>query len=352
MSARFRFISWTPYKKRYDLVLAAAVATYLLTFAVLGKLIWRGAHSISDEILIMRALGTCAFLMLSFTLCIGPLARLDRRFLPLLYNRRHLGVATFLIGLAHAIIAAGFYHGFGRVSPLVSLLTSNSEYRSISSFPFEVLGLVSLIILMLMAGTSHDMWLKTLTPKVWKRLHMLVYPAWGFLVMHVALGALQTETNPIYGALLFGDVAVVGALHIGAGLKERRQDERSRPTSGAWVDVCAVDELAESRGKAVALPQGERVAIFRYAGKVSAMTNLCAHQGGPLGEGKIIDGCVTCPWHGYQYKPGDGCAPAPFTEKLPTYELRIEHGRVLVNPEALPPGTPVEPAEIEEVVHA
>jgi hypothetical protein len=33
-----------------------------------------------------------------------------------------------------------------------------------------------------------------------------------------------------------------------------------------------------------------------------------------LGEGKIVDGCITCPWHGYQYRPADGVA-GPFTER-------------------------------------
>ena len=50
----------------------------------------------------MKAYGTCAFLLLSMALCIGPLARLDRRFLPLLYNRRHLGVLTCAVAAGHA----------------------------------------------------------------------------------------------------------------------------------------------------------------------------------------------------------------------------------------------------------
>jgi nitrite reductase/ring-hydroxylating ferredoxin subunit len=29
-------------------------------------------------------------------------------------------------------------------------------------------------------------------------------------------------------------------------------------------------------------------------------------QNGPLGEGRIVDGCITCPWHGYQYRPDTG----------------------------------------------
>jgi nitrite reductase/ring-hydroxylating ferredoxin subunit len=59
------------------------------------------------------------------------------------------------------------------------------------------------------------------------------------------------------------------------------------------------------------------VAIFKYDGKISAISNVCQHQNGPLGEGKIIDGLVTCPWHGFQYCPHDGASPEPFKEKVP-----------------------------------
>jgi hypothetical protein len=46
---------------------------------------------------VAKTFGSCASLMLTVILSIGPITRLDRRFLPLLYNRRHLGVLTFLI---------------------------------------------------------------------------------------------------------------------------------------------------------------------------------------------------------------------------------------------------------------
>jgi hypothetical protein len=58
------------------------------------------------------------------------------------------------------------------------------------------------------------------------------------------------------------------------------------------------------------------------------------------GEKGIIDGRVTCPWHGYEYRLADGCAPPPFTEKLATYPVRIMRGFVEVDPRPLPPGTP------------
>lgn len=114
--------------------------------------------------------------------------------------------------------------------------------------------------------------------------------------------------------------------------------------SDTFIDVCAVTEIPDSRAKVVALAGKERVAIFRQGNSLSAIANVCAHQGGPLGEGKVIDGCITCPWHGWQYKPGDGCSPPPFTEKIATYQVRVIGGRVQVDPKANPAGTPVTPA--------
>jgi methionine sulfoxide reductase heme-binding subunit len=277
---------------------------------------------------------------------------LSPRFLPLLYNRRHLGVATFLVGLAHATIAIGFYHGFGNKNPLLSLLTSNTDYGSLQAFPFETLGLLALLILFLMAATSHDFWLKNLGARTWKGLHMLVYVAYGLLVMHVALGALQSQRGPWLAAIVFVGVILVASLHVVAGRRERRRDlfESSRAPSGGepWVDVGSVDDITDGRGITATIGRDERIALFRYNGCISATTNVCAHQGGPLGEGKIIDGCITCPWHGWQYQPANGQSPPPFTEKIPTYRVRVVGRRIEVDPTPLPPGTPVEPARIEE----
>jgi sulfoxide reductase heme-binding subunit YedZ len=106
-----------------------------------------------------------------------------------------------------------------------------------------------------------------------------------------------------------------------------------------------VDRIAEKCATIVSL-SGERVAVFRYDGKVSAISNVCQHQNGPLGEGRIIDGCVTCPWHGYQYQPESGAAPPPFKEKVPTFRVKVVEGSVFVHPRPNPPGTGVEPAQI------
>ena len=149
---------------------------------------------------------------------------------------------------------------------------------------------------------------------------------------HVTLGALQSETSPLLATILGVGLALVLSLHVAAALQEKRVDRA--PATAAregFVEVCDVEKIPENRAVVVSL-SGERVAVFRYGGKVSAVSNVCRHQNGPLGEGRIIDGCITCPWHGYQYLPETGASPPPFTEKVPTFRTRVVDGKVLVHP--------------------
>ncbi len=354
MSAGYVTVQWNAHKRRYDMLLWSAIVAYLAAFLAISMLTHQPPAEISVPVLLMRALGTAAFILLTVTISIGPLARLDRRAAPLLYNRRHLGVSLFCLGLAHAALAILFYGAFGASNPILALLDRPEALTSISAFPFELLGLCALLVLFLMAATSHDFWLKNLSPRWWKALHMLVYAAYAALVVHITLGPLQSERSLLYPILLSASVATVGALHIAAGLKSLAQDRamaRDTPAeSAAWIDVCAVTDIPMDRARAVRPEGADPIAVYRYSDDVgecvSAISAVCAHQGGPLHEGKIVNGCATCPWHGYQYLPDKGQSPPPFTEKLPTYRVRVQGARVQVNPEPLAPGTPVEPARI------
>jgi nitrite reductase/ring-hydroxylating ferredoxin subunit/DMSO/TMAO reductase YedYZ heme-binding membrane subunit len=356
MSIQYAAVKWNRNKRVYDYTLLAGILLYLALFLLVGKLAWSGSPGISDEVLLIRALGTCAFLLLHVVLCIGPLARFDRRFLPLLYNRRHLGVATFLVSLFHGVLATGYYHAFGRLNPLVSLLSTNTHFDSLTAFPFEILGVLALFILFLLAATSHDFWQKNLSPSVWKGLHMLVYPAYGLLVLHVTLGALYAEANWLYAVLVGVGLTTVVSLHLAAGWRERLRDKQERELEERfggelWIDVGSVDEIPENRARVVCLDGRERVSVFRYGDRISAVTNVCAHQRGPLGEGKIVDGCITCPWHGWQYLPENGQSPPPFQERIATFRIRVKNRCVFLDPRPLPPGTPVQPACIKEPAH-
>lgn len=340
----YRAVGWNRQKKIYDTTLVAGVFLYLALFLSVGLLLRPNA---TLETLLIRAFGTAAFLLLHVVLSIGPLARLNSRFLPLLYNRRHLGVTLFLVALVHGGLSIFQFHALGDTNPLVSVLISNGRYDSIAAFPFQPLGLLALVIFFLMAATSHDFWLVNLSAPTWKRLHMLIYLAYGLLVIHVAAGVLQVETNPLLTGLVAAGMIWLLTLHLVAGWRERQidADMASEAPDSDLIDACALSEVPDGRARIISLAS-ERVAIFRYGSKVAAVSNVCQHQNGPLGEGRIHNGCIVCPWHGYEYSPETGASPPPFTEKVSTFALHLRGERVFIDPTPRQPGDRTEPLDL------
>ncbi len=317
MSIGFRAVQWNRDKLIYDAVVIAGIAIYMAAFVLIARHLHPPKDRPADIDIWIRAYGSCAFLMLTVILSIGPLARLDRRFLPLLYNRRHFGVMTFLMALMHAWLMVLWFTVQNALPDLITEMTSWANYGKFIGFPFKALGLGAVLVLFLMAATSHDFWLVFLTPRIWKSLHMTIYIAYGLVAMHVALGIMLYERTLLIPLMLFGE-------------RQHGDAAASRSPAGESAGLIAAWHSLETAGlrsarratfrtaqhSIVCAPGGERIAVFRDGDEIGALTNLCAHQNGPLGEGRIVDGCVTCPWHGYQYRLADGCAPPPFAEKL------------------------------------
>jgi nitrite reductase/ring-hydroxylating ferredoxin subunit/DMSO/TMAO reductase YedYZ heme-binding membrane subunit len=340
MSVGFRAVQWNRQKLVYDAILLVAVALYLAGFVLIASSL-HPPKNLPDAIDIrIRAFGTCAFLMLTVILSIGPLARLTPRALPLLYNRRHFGVLTFLIAAAHVWFMLEWYAVQGNLPNIVVELTTWGDYAKFIGFPFKVLGIGALLILLLLASTSHDFWLNFLSPPMWKALHMALYVAYALVVMHVALGIMQYDRSPLIPAMLIAGFGIVTVLHLVAGWRERARDAGETTSGDGWIALGPPDSIPDQRARIVTAPDGERIAVFRDGAQIGALSNLCAHQNGPIGEGRIVNGCITCPWHGYEYRLADGCAPPPFTEKLATFRVRVRDGIVEVLPKPLPPGTP------------
>ena len=66
---------------------------------------------------------------------------------------------------------------------------------------------------------------------------------------------------------------------------------------------------------------GRAVAITRTSEGWGALDNRCPHQGGPLGDGQIEDGCLLCPWHGYEYHPRTGEPPGGYDDVATAYDV-------------------------------
>ena len=281
-------------------MLAAAVA-YILLYIKIAPGFQDVTKPTSGAILRAQAFGTCAFLMLTFILCIGPLARLDQRFLPLLYNRRHFGV----IHLRHRVYAR---HACGQhlllVQPAEQVRRGAGEQHELRPLPrLPVRNLRHLRALPASGTRGHEPRFLAQVPDsaIWKAIHISVYVAYAAIVCHVALGSLQSKQSPLLAVVVGLSVVAVTGLHLVAGRIERQKDRNTAESAVGstdeepWVVAGNVDSVPDGRGIVVPLEDGERVAVFRYGDKLSALANVCAHQNGPLGEGRIMDGCVDLP---------------------------------------------------------
>ena len=167
MALAYRAVDWNRQKRLYDLAIGALLLLGLAGYAA-TVFLFHPATTIETFVIPFTAIA--ALILLHFILAIGPLARLDARFLPMLYNRRHLGVTVFLLALVHGAFALIQFHAGGNLNPLVSMLTSYrrdyfvalADPIGFAQLPFEVFGLAALGILFAMAATSHDFWLKNL----------------------------------------------------------------------------------------------------------------------------------------------------------------------------------------------
>ncbi|MFJ8164247.1 Rieske 2Fe-2S domain-containing protein [Streptomyces sp. NPDC096136] len=72
--------------------------------------------------------------------------------------------------------------------------------------------------------------------------------------------------------------------------------------------------------------------VRESGGTVRVLADRCSHMAGPLSEGKIMDGCVRCPWHGSVFRLTDGWnVMGPATAPQPAFDTRIVDGQVEVS---------------------
>src|SRR5207237_3689104 len=133
-------------------------------------------------------------------------------------------LTRLVLARVHCTYALIQVHALANLNPLISLSVSNTHYDGLADFPFQALGFFALVILFLMAATSHDFWLHNLTAPVWKALHMSVYVAYAFIVLHVMFGVLQGEASRFLGWTLCGGALTVFTLHVLAARQEARGD--------------------------------------------------------------------------------------------------------------------------------
>ena len=94
------------------------------------------------------------------------------------------------------------------------------------------------------------------------------------------------------------------------------------PDGHEWV-VVPYPELAVGEVTTVVIAD-RALCVTRTDAGYGVLDNRCPHQGGPLGEGQIEDGCLLCPWHGYEYDPITGLPPGGYSDVATAFEV-AEH---------------------------
>jgi len=125
------------------------------------------------------------------------------------------------------------------------------------------------------------------------------------------------------GAYVGGDVVYIFGNMVnrhafrGAGGKWVRLD------AGDATDLATLPEATPIKAKAGV----NDLVIVRMGSTIHALHGVCAHAGGPLAQGKVVDGCVECPWHFSRFRLADGHhARGPAVYDQPLYEVRAAEG--------------------------
>jgi 3-phenylpropionate/trans-cinnamate dioxygenase ferredoxin component len=98
--------------------------------------------------------------------------------------------------------------------------------------------------------------------------------------------------------------------------------------------VAKVEEVPDEGTFGVVKATGEPVCLIRHAGRITAVSDNCAHQDFAMSLGDVLpDGTIQCAWHGARFDCASGAVrQGPATEPLPVYSVRIEKGMILVGP--------------------
>jgi nitrite reductase/ring-hydroxylating ferredoxin subunit/uncharacterized membrane protein len=118
------------------------------------------------------------------------------------------------------------------------------------------------------------------------------------------------------GAMIGGDLVFLIGTHV------NRHAWRGAGAKWIALDLGALPDIPE--GGPTKLRAGiNDLAVIRNGENILAVHAQCAHAGGPLAEGTIVDGQIQCPWHGSRFHLADGhVARGPAMYDQPAYEVR------------------------------
>lgn len=96
-----------------------------------------------------------------------------------------------------------------------------------------------------------------------------------------------------------------------------------------FIKVATVGEVPPDSVIEVSVGE-ELYAICNVAGEIRALSGICPHQGGYLGQGNVADGRVICPWHAWEFdcRTGENCGDPD--QRVPTFPVKVDGNNILL----------------------
>lgn len=92
------------------------------------------------------------------------------------------------------------------------------------------------------------------------------------------------------------------------------------------VEVAKTDEISPGESKVI-VHEKTPILIVNVEGNFFAVSNICPHAAGPLNQGFVEDGRITCPWHGWSFPLS---AVDPPNDALPRYRVVVEEDTISI----------------------
>ncbi len=201
-----------------------------------------------------------------------------------------------ILGLADAALLA---MGFGIVTTVATAVAGFADYADTDGRPRD-------------RATLHS----TL---------MVVALALYLVSLVTRLGAVGVPPIGL-GLSIAGYVVLLAGAYVGGdvvyGLGNMVSRHAWRPAGTKWAALSLERDLAE--GTPTKATMGTQTLVLVKEGeRIHALHAVCAHAGGPLHEGRVVDGCIECPWHQSRFRLRDGRhVQGPTTFDQPVYEVR------------------------------
>lgn len=101
-----------------------------------------------------------------------------------------------------------------------------------------------------------------------------------------------------------------------------------------WHDLGPVDPLKTKPLQEIVVGK-LKLAVTYLNGQFSAVSGVCNHVGGPLGQGRLDGEYIVCPWHHWKFHCRTGLGEPGFeADAVPRYDTKIENGHLWVNSDA------------------